>query len=175
MKLQECAESGSNAGQSVGRQVAVRPNLNQPGSLTIHPVSPRGRPDYSRALWRTIPGESIALTDVFTHILPGAARIYAGRQNKFPCAAVVGSLLPGAARIPEPLVAFGYNPRLRPEAFVIREGAAAGDFLLSAKYALPYGRQAWAHQPELSDNQRPKGRRLMPAFGFCCIDHRSQS
>ena len=140
------------------RLVAARPNLNKPGCLTIHPVSARGRPDYSRVLWHTQPGESILLSGVTTHVRSSAALIHAGERHKFPCAALVGRLLTGtgtdadADGIPEPMTSVSYNPRIRPDAFIIRQGPSADSPLRGAAYALLQGRQAWVHDPHVAEN-----------------------
>ena len=69
-------------------RIAVRPNLNKKGFLTIHSVGPKGGVDYSRALMHT--DDCVFLRHVKAHVQPGLER-RAKTGAKIPCASLTGT------------------------------------------------------------------------------------
>ena len=132
--------------------VAVRPNRNRPGCLTIHPVGRRGAPDYDRCAGRAGPEQTVYLRQVRPHIaLTPARRIGLGLNSRTPCAALVGVLdlrqNDAAATAPADPAAAGwqrvwYDPRTRYDAFTEFAGGQGRRLEFAARAALR-GRKAW--------------------------------
>lgn len=94
--------------RSFNRIIAVRPNLNRKGYLTIHEVGPRGGVDYSHALCHT--DSTLHLRDVCRHVAPGAAK-RAKEGKKIPCASLIGILTNQSQRRWNGEPAVRYNPK----------------------------------------------------------------
>ena len=77
-----------------GMVYGVRPNLNQHGVLTFHPIDRRRwRPVYAKALHHTLPGQPVVLDRARIHYLRGPlSRVRSGKSTKCPCIAVIGVL-----------------------------------------------------------------------------------
>ena len=72
--------------------VAVRPNLNQEGVITIHYIVD-GRPNYDNAFRHTESGAVVHLSDPVLHILHKKANRIAKGDHKKPCASVMGTIV----------------------------------------------------------------------------------
>ena len=71
----------------IPHRIAVRPNLNKKGFLTLHEVGPMGGVDYSHALLHT--GESVFLRHVAPHSRKSLEK--QARKSKVPCASLTGT------------------------------------------------------------------------------------
>ena len=74
---------------NAGVRIAVRPNLNMPGYLTMHIVGPKGGIDYHHATQQTY--LCVVLEDVQFHQNAKAARKIHDGAIKFPMASAVGT------------------------------------------------------------------------------------
>ena len=117
-----------------GSIMAVRPNLNKSGIVTIHETN-NCTPRYSHAY--SYSADMIYLKNAKPHISRNARRIFNCDSNKFPCASIVG-LITGDPQYINWKRVF-YNPKKDPFRFILSDGTE----WKYAMFAKIQGREMW--------------------------------
>ena len=114
--------------------MAVRPNLNKAGIVTIHETN-NGTPRYSHAY--SYSSEIIYLKNAKPHVSSNAKHIFNCDSNKFPCASIVGSIINDPHHVKWKRVF--YNPRKDPFKFLLSDGTE----WTYGMFAKIQGREMW--------------------------------
>ena len=116
--------------------MAVRPNLNKPGTITIHKTNNNGTPKYSHA--HSYSAEMVYLKNAKPHVSRSARRIFNCDSSKFPCASIVG-LIVNDPHYSDWKRVF-YNPKKDPFKFILSDGTE----WKCGMFAKIQGREMWA-------------------------------
>ena len=128
-------KNGNSVCIKEGTTMAVRPNLNRHGIVTIHEIC-NDKPAYSRA--NSYSADMVYLKNAKPYVLKTACKIFNSASNKFPCASIVGSIMINCDKFN--WIPVFYNPRKDPYRFLLVDGTRWNGSI----YAKIQGTKMWA-------------------------------